>query len=235
MDEQKLELQEYKKAVLNGIDWSARECHDNPLCETTCLHIGQVGDFQIYLSESPNLRDENTQAQTYTMSLWEMNVHTKNVVLKGSNDPVAVGPGVTFNDTKTLVITRPGYTQLISDKVITAMDINEAKMACVNEIVAWNTQRLNEMQAQYDRLYNVFGNLNVILSDKVKAQRAADSIKTLNLPNPAVNALFNAGIHVIGELTCKTAKEIKNLKGLGGKAGQDILFALKSAGIILPQ
>ena len=222
------EFQEYKNAVLKGINWSARAAHDNTYGDTQ-LVIGQVDNYQIYLSESPNLKDEQTGVRTYTMSLWSMNTRTKHLVTP---------------DDRTVVVTRPGYTQLIEDMLIIAGDMDEAKLSAVQAILKWNDlnldtikakceQTLQDAQEQHNRLTGVFNNMDAVLSDKIKTQKSADSIKTLRISTMTTNALTAANIHVIGELANMTVKDLKTIKGIGSKSVQEILFAMKSLGIIM--
>lgn len=220
--ENSTEFQEHRNAVLNGITWNSVTCRDNPLCDETELHIGQVGNFQIYVSESPNLRKDGTPVRIYTMSLWQMNVHTKTVPMPAPVD-------------ETVILTRPGYTQLIADRIIKANDVESAKLEAVDAIVAWNANRARLFKEQCDAVDDVFKNLDRVLSDKVSRLKAADSIKTLRLSNQTVNVLAANDVLVVGQLTAMSVAQLKAIKGLGQKAIQEILFAMKSIGVIMAQ
>lgn len=213
--ENSVEFQAYKDAVISGIDWvSYLDKQTNMEC-----HIGQVPNFQIYMSESPNLADHDNDLRVYTVSLWSMNVKTTNKVMGDQN----------------VIIARPGFTQLITDAIITAADINEAKLAAVNLILHWNEDRLAAAQAEYDSLNNVFGALPELYSKKIVKAKASESVKHLGLSTAAVSALFANGINVLGQIASMTIDEFKSLKGLGGSRGQEVLFAMKSMGIIMPK
>ena len=218
--ENSTEFQEYKNAVLNGITWTKRT---DPETEHE-LHMGQVGNYQIYLSESPNFRDCDENRSLYTLSLWEMGVKT---TMSPANPTVA--------GSDNLVIVRPTFTQLITNAVIEAFGDDEAKLAAVQYIMNWNQTRLEAAQTEFDKVNGVFDALDDVLSKKVIATKASDSVKTLAISGAAVNALFANNIHVIGELAALTVKDIKAIKGLGGNRGQEVLFALKKLGIIIPK
>ena len=210
------ELQSYKTAVLNGIGWSMKQDAENG----TELHIGQVGNYQIYLSESPNLTAPDG-TRTYTISLWEMSVKTR------------VRPMAEMNTDKDVLVVRPGFTQLVTDAVIHAADMDGAKLAAVDYIMAWNDDRRSAANAEFVRLSSTFESLPDIYSRKVVAAKSTESVRNLGISGAAVNALFANGIHVIGELAAVSVKELKAMKGLGGTRGQEVLFAMKSLGVIM--
>lgn len=213
--ENSVELQEFRIAVLNGVNWTSMTDPEN----NNQLHIGQIANYQIYLSESPNFLDEHTGVRTYTLSLWEMTAKTKEIPCT--------------NSAENLIVTRPGFVQLISDVTITAMDINAAKVETVNFIREWNERRLNKAVKENEKFKKVFDNLPKALSDKIVAARGADSVKTLNVSNAAITALLANGINVIGQVAEMTVKDFRNIKGLNGSRGQEVLFAMKSLGIIM--
>lgn len=213
--ENSVELQEFRIAVLNGVNWTSMTDPEN----NNQLHIGQIANYQIYLSESPNFLDEHTGVRTYTLSLWEMTAKTKEIPCT--------------NSAKNLIVTRPGFVQLISDVTITAMDINAAKVETVNFIREWNERRLDKAVKENEKFKKVFDNLPKALSDKIVAARGADSVKTLNVSNAAITALLANGINVIGQVAEMTVKDFRNIKGLNGSRGQEVLFAMKSLGIIM--
>lgn len=213
--ENSVELQEFRIAVLNGVNWTSMTDPEN----NNQLHIGQIANYQIYLSESPNFLDEHTGVRTYTLSLWEMTAKTKEIPCT--------------NSAENLIVTRPGFVQLISDVTITAMDINTAKVETVNFIREWNERRLDKAVKENEKFKKVFDNLPKALSDKIVAARGADSVKTLNVSNAAITALLANGINVIGQVAEMTVKDFRNIKGLNGSRGQEVLFAMKSLGIIM--
>lgn len=213
--ETSVELQEFRTAVLNGINWTSMTDSES----NNQLHIGQIANYQIYLSESPNFLNKNTGIRTYTMSLWEMTAKTKEVPCTNSDE--------------NLIITRPGFVQLISDITITAMDIHAAKVETVNFIREWSERRLDKAVKENEKFKQVFDNLPKALSDKIVAARGADSVKTLNVSNAAITALLTNGINVIGQIAEMTVKDFRNIKGLNGSRGQEVLFAMKSLGIIM--
>lgn len=213
--ENSVELQEFRIAVLNGVNWTSMTDPEN----NNQLHIGQIANYQIYLSESPNFLDEHTGIRTYTLSLWEMTAKTKEIPCT--------------NSAENLIVTRPGFVQLISDVTITAMDINAAKVETVNFIREWNERRLDKAVKENEKFKKVFDNLPKALSDKIVAARGADSVKTLNVSNAAITALLANGINVIGQVAEMTVKDFRNIKGLNGSRGQEVLFAMKSLGIIM--
>lgn len=213
--ENSVELQEFRTAVLNGVNWTSMTDPEN----NNQLHIGQIANYQIYLSESPNFLDEHTGIRTYTLSLWEMTAKTKEIPCT--------------NSAENLIVTRPGFVQLISDVTITAMDINAAKVETVNFIREWNERRLDKAVKENEKFKQVFDNLPKALSDKIVAARGADSVKTLNVSNAAITALLANGINVIGQVAEMTVKDFRNIKGLNGSRGQEVLFAMKSLGIIM--
>lgn len=213
--ENSVELQEFRIAVLNGVNWTSMTDPEN----NNQLHIGQIANYQIYLSESPNFLDEHTGVRTYTLSLWEMTAKTKEIPCT--------------NSAENLIVTRPGFVQLISDVTITAMDINAAKVETVNFIREWNERRLDKAVKENEKFKKVFDNLPKALSDKIVAARGADSVKTLNVSNAAITALLANGINVIGQVAEMTVKDFRNIKGLNGSRGQEVLFAMKSLGIIM--
>lgn len=213
--ENSVELQEFRIAVLNGVNWTSMTDPEN----NNQLHIGQIANYQIYLSESPNFLDEHTGVRTYTLSLWEMTAKTKEIPCT--------------NSAENLIVTRPGFVQLISDVTITAMDINAAKVETVNFIREWNERRLDKAVKENEKFKKVFDNLPKALSDKIVAARGADSVKTLNVSNVAITALLANGINVIGQVAEMTVKDFRNIKGLNGSRGQEVLFAMKSLGIIM--
>lgn len=213
--ENSVELQEFRIAVLNGVNWTSMTDPEN----NNQLHIGQIANYQIYLSESPNFLDEHTGIRTYTLSLWEMTAKTKEIPCT--------------NSTENLIVTRPGFVQLISDVTITAIDINAAKVETVNFIREWNERRLDKAVKENEKFKKVFDNLPKALSDKIVAARGADSVKTLNVSNAAITALLANGINVIGQVAEMTVKDFRNIKGLNGSRGQEVLFAMKSLGIIM--
>lgn len=218
--ENSVEFQAHKRSVLEGINWTM---YPNQT-DGTELHIGQVGNYQIYLSESINRRRPDTPVRVYTFDLWEMCVKTHVKTDTENDNP---------NAEETLII-RPGFTRLITDMYVSAMNIDEAKIATIDLINHWNEERLNAAKHEYDMLNNVFSGLDDIFSKKIAKAKAADSVKTLGISGAAVSALFANNIHVIGELTGMSIKQFKTLKGLSGQRGQEILFALKSMGIIMP-
>lgn len=213
--ENSVELQEFRIAVLNGVNWTSMTDPEN----NNQLHIGQIANYQIYLSESPNFLDEHTGVRTYTLSLWEMTAKTKEIPCT--------------NSAENLIVTRPGFVQLISDVTITAMDINAAKVETVNFIREWNERRLDKAVKENEKFKKVFDNLPKALSDKIVAARGADSVKTLNVSNAAITTLLTNGINVIGQIAEMTVKDFRNIKGLNGSRGQEVLFAMKSLGIIM--
>lgn len=213
--ENSVELQEFRIAVLNGVNWTSMTDPEN----NNQLHIGQIANYQIYLSESPNFLDEHTGVRTYTLSLWEMTAKTKEIPCT--------------NSAENLIVTRPGFVQLISDVTITAMDINAAKVETVNFIREWNERRLDKAVKENEKFKKVFDNLPKALSDKIVAARGADSVKTLNVSNAAITALLANDINVIGQVAEMTVKDFRNIKGLNGSRGQEVLFAMKSLGIIM--
>lgn len=213
--ENSVELQEFRIAVLNGVNWTSMTDPEN----NNQLHIGQIANYQIYLSESPNFLDEHTGVRTYTLSLWEMTAKTKEIPCT--------------NSAENLIVTRPGFVQLISDVTITAMDINAAKVETVNFIREWSERRLDKAVKENEKFKKVFDNLPKALSDKIVAARGADSVKTLNVSNAAITALLANGINVIGQVAEMTVKDFRNIKGLNGSRGQEVLFAMKSLGIIM--
>lgn len=213
--ENSVELQEFRIAVLNGVNWTSMTDSEN----NNQLHIGQIANYQIYLSESPNFLDEHTGVRTYTLSLWEMTAKTKEIPCT--------------NSAENLIVTRPGFVQLISDVTITAMDINAAKVETVNFIREWNERRLDKAVKENEKFKKVFDNLPKALSDKIVAARGADSVKTLNVSNAAITALLTNGINVIGQIAEMTVKDFRNINGLNGSRGQEVLFAMKSLGIIM--
>lgn len=214
--ENSTEIQARKTAILNGITWTKARDEAND----TELHIGQVANYQIYLSESKNLYQPG-KPRTYTIALWEMCVKTK------------LHTSAEINTNFDVMVTRPGYTQLITDRIIIADNIESAKLAAVDCIMQWNEARLNAAKTEYDKLSGVFGHLPEIYSSKIAALRAADSVNVLKLSNAATNALVNNNILVIGDLTNLTVRQLKAKNGLGGSRGQEVLFALKSMGIIM--
>lgn len=213
--ENSVELQEFRTAVLNGVNWTSMTDPEN----NNQLHIGQIANYQIYLSESPNFLDEHTGVRTYTLSLWEMTAKTKEIPCT--------------NSAENLIVTRPGFVQLISDVTITAMDINAAKVETVNFIREWNERRLDKAVKENEKFKKVFDNLPKALSDKIVAARGADSVKTLNVSDAAITRLLANGINVIGQIAEMTVKDFRNIKGLNGSRGQEVLFAMKSLGIIM--
>ena len=213
--ENSVELQEFRIAVLNGVNWTSMTDPEN----NNQLHIGQIANYQNYLSVSPNFLDEHTGIRTYTLSLWEMTAKTKEIPCT--------------NSAENLIVTRPGFVQLISDVTITAMDINAAKVETVNFIREWNERRLDKAVKENEKFKKVFDNLPKALSDKIVAARGADSVKTLNVSNAAITALLANGINVIGQVAEMTVKDFRNIKGLNGSRGQEVLFAMKSLGIIM--
>ena len=64
-------------------------------------------------------------------------------------------------------------------------------------------------------------------AEAVKAQKDATSIEELKLGTRTENALKDAGITNLEGLTGKSKKELMDIKGIGEKAAEQILEAIK--------
>ncbi len=215
-----MELQEFKNAVLRGIDWCR---HKNADGVSPVLHIGRVGNYQIYLSEDRSREvklADGTSERTYVMQLWEMHVRTVHI-----DDAAGMTPGSLI---KTAL---PSYDLVIPSRIIKAADTDGAKLAAVDAINTWNENRLVDAKNAFYDVDGLFGNLQSVLSDKITRERAADALETIGIPTQAVTVLHENGIYVLGDLAKTSVEDMKAMRGLGTKSVNEIVFRLKSMGI----
>lgn len=201
----KLNLSEIisKTGVLEGITWRTHFADpSDPLCaKTSPLHIGSLQDFQIQLS-----RDEDTG--DYMMQLWEINVTPQ------------------LCEEKNRYCALPQYTPLILNNVITASDLDEAKCLAVKAVLEYACRVYDAATERFNLMLHLFGDLDATLAQKVARRRKAEPVANLGLSLVTQNILAKLNIRVIGELTSRSTKELKAIKGLGDKSINEIVAKL---------
>lgn len=186
--------------VCLGMDWQNFPMNSND-GSGTGLHIGRLKDYALAVSDC----DGNGE---YAVRLMRVGL-SKSYRGDGNKAPTLW----------------PTFSDIMPVASVSASTLEEAKRLSVLAVLDYYNRFHAAAVSFCNEIYDVFGNLDRVRSDRALDEVRNESVASMEIPNATAQALIANGIETTGSLMAMKSTEIGKLKGIGPKAVEAIKTA----------